>query len=431
MDENKILKAKTEIRNHIINFNNDIDFHKLQSLYFSKSFSEILSVSRREISHSSFLAWILKSNESHSLATLPLQKFLEIISIRYIDESENQFTKLFNLILTQNYVINSVIVEKEKSIDKSGRLDIFIKAMISTENNSVQTVNIIVENKVESKENNDQTDSYFDHFEKQKTNDEINLYVYLTPISTLELNRLKEPESKNKNFIHINYQLLVDYLFEPILTQNISERTKFIIKEYLQSLSQPALEGNEITNKQKQGFIMAIGKEEKDLLTNFWRKNEKLIMSAMYAISIDENQDEDVRETTGNALFALSSSDRDFSTINLYYDDIPYETDFRKADIGYFTVKLLFDKGLIDDDVFKFLREDKSCNFQLIRQKSEVSTETELKKYRVNSQAELVYNGESYFVARNWGKVNGLDNTEKLIEKITKKFPKISYKRNS
>ncbi|QYS90473.1 hypothetical protein JJC04_10215 [Flavobacterium covae] len=53
-----------------------------------------------------------------------------------------------------------------------------------------------------------------------------------------------------------------------------------------------------------------------------------------------------------------------------------------------------------------------------------------MKKYRVNGNPELIYEGEKYFVARNWGKVNGLDNTEKLIKKITEKFPNISYKRN-
>jgi len=52
MDEKKILTEKLEIQDSIIRFENDIDIQKLQSLYFSKSFSEILSISRRENSHS-------------------------------------------------------------------------------------------------------------------------------------------------------------------------------------------------------------------------------------------------------------------------------------------------------------------------------------------------------------------------------------------
>lgn len=427
MNEGNILTEKTEIRNSIINYKNDIDVQRLQSLYFSKSFSEILSVSRREISHSSFIAWLLDNKENHLLSFFPIQKFLEIITLRCGNELESKHYNFFNSILTDNYKIKSVEIIKEKGLGKFGRLDLYVEILLFIDSKEYK-VKLIIENKVESKENNDQTQNYYQYFEDNKKEEEINLYVYLTAIPTLELNQLSEPECCNKNFIQINYQYLVDYLLEPALNQNISNKTKFIIQEYLQSLSQPSLDDEVI--KQKQGLIMALGKEEKELLSNFWKKNEKLILSAMYAISTDESQDEEVRETTNKALNALSSSNRDYSTISLSFDESPYETNFKKSDIGFYTVKLLNEKGLIDENVFNFLREDKSCNFQLIRTKQEVNTETEHKKYRVNSAPELIYEGEKYFVARNWGRVNGFDNTEKFIEKIGEKFPQIKYKRN-
>lgn len=427
MEENNILTQKLEIRNSIINFKNDIDVQKLQSLYFSKSFSEILSISRREISHSSFIAWLLDNKENHLLSFFSIQKFMEIIIVRCSTEIEKKHPAFFNSVLTDNYSIKSLIIEKEKGLGKFGRLDIYAEISLLIEDKE-QKVKLIIENKVESKENNDQTNGYYQYFEENRKDGEINFYVYLTAIPTLELNQLNEPECSCKKFTQINYQDLVDYLLEPALNQNISDKTKFIIKEYLQSLSQPSLD-DEIT-KQKQGLIMALGKEEKELLSNFWKKNEKLIMSAMYAISTDDTQDEEVRETTNKALNALTSSNRDYSTISLYFDENPIVTNFKKSDIGFYTVKLLDEKGLIDENVFNFLREDKSCNFQLIRTKQEVNTETELKKYRVNGKPELIYEGEKYYVARNWGRVNGFDNTEKLIEKVTERFPNIKYKRN-
>ena len=427
MEENNILTQKLEIRNSIINFKNDIDVQKLQSLYFSKSFSEILSISRREISHSSFIAWLLDNKENHLLSFFPIQKFMEIIIVRCSTEIEKKHPAFFNSVLTDNYSIKSLIIEKEKGLGKFGRLDIYAEISLLIEDKE-QKVKLIIENKVESKENNDQTNGYYQYFEENRKEGEINFYVYLTAIPTLELNQLNEPECICKKFTQINYQDLVDYLLEPALNQNISDKTKFIIKEYLQSLSQPSLD-DEIT-KQKQGLIMALGKEEKELLSNFWKKNEKLIMSAMYAISTDDTQDEEVRETTNKALNALTSSNRDYSTISLYFDENPIVTNFKKSDIGFYTVKLLDEKGLIDENVFNFLREDKSCNFQLIRTKQEVNTETELKKYRINGKPELIYEGEKYYVARNWGRVNGFDNTEKLIEKVTERFPNIKYKRN-
>ncbi|PZX94049.1 hypothetical protein DOS84_05315 [Flavobacterium aquariorum] len=427
MEENNILSEKLEIRNSIINFKNDVDVQKLQSLYFSKSFSEILSISRREISHSSFIAWLLDNKENHLLSFFTIQKFLEIIIVRCSTELEKKHPPFFNSVLTDNYSIKSVIIEKEKGLGKFGRLDIYAEILLLIDNTE-QKVKLIIENKVESKENNDQTNGYYQYFNESKKENEIIFYIYLTAIPTLELDQLNEPECSCKNFTQINYQDLVDYLIEPALNQNISDKTKFILKEYLQSLSQPSLEDE--TTKQKQGLIMALGKEEKELLSNFWKKNEKLIMSAMYAISTDDTQDEEVRETTNKALNALTSSNRDYSTISLYLDENLIVSNFRKSDIGFYTVKLLDEKGLIDENIFNFLREDKSCNFQLIRTKQEVNTETELKKYRVNGKPELIYEGERYYVARNWGKVNGFDNTERLIEKITDKFPSIKYKRN-
>ncbi len=341
-------------------------------------------------------------------------------------ELEKKYTTLFNSILTDNYSIKSLKVEKEKGLGKFGRLDIYIELLLSIEDKE-QKVKIIIENKVESKESNDQTDIYYRYFEEKNKEEEMNFYVYLTAIPTLELNQLDQPECCCKEFTQINYQDLVDYILEPALNQNISDKTKYIIKEYLKSLSQPSL--NDETIQQKQGLIMALGKEEKELLTNFWKKNEKLIMSAMYAISTDDTQDEEVRETTNKALNALSSSNRDYSTISLYFNDNLFANNFQKSDIGFNTVKLLDSKGLIDENVFDFLREDKSCNFQLIITKKEVA-EKQLKKYRVNGNPELIYNGEKYYVARNWGKQNGVDNTERLIEKIIDKFPNIKYLRN-
>lgn len=427
MTDENYLTDITDIRNGIINFRNDPNVQNLQSLYFSKSFSEILTVNRRENSHSSFIAWLLNEKESHLLSFFTIEKLLEIILFKCPSNIENKYPDFFNSFLIGDYSIASIEVEKEKDLSEFGRLDIFVEIQFVMNKTEI-TVRLIIENKVECKENGDQTARYFKHFEKIKKPNDINLYVYLTALSTLELKRLTESQCICKEFIQINYQYLVDYLIEPALNQNISDRTKFILKEYLQALSQPSLD--EESMKFKQSLIMALGKEEKELLSNFWKKNEKLILSAMYAISTDESQDEDVRETTKNTLNVLTANNRDYSTISLYFDGIIFESNFKKSDIGYFTVKLLDEKKLIDEDLLSFLRADKSCHFQLIKQSEEI-TWVENKKYRVNNPAELFYNGKKYFVARNWGKVNGIDNTINFIKKITSKIPKITYDRNN
>ena len=60
--------------------------------------------------------------------------------------------------------------------------------------------------------------------------------------------------------------------------------------------------------------------------------------------------------------------------------------------------------------------------------KKEDFTETEIKyrKYKTNDAPELIFNGEEFYVARNWG----IGNIHKLINKFTDKFPGLEYETN-
>lgn len=411
-----------QIRDEIIKFKNDPDFQKLGNFYYSKSFSEILGVSRREISHSGFLAWLLNDTESHKLGEFPIKKFLDIILKFSTDKLKSKHSDLYNSFVTEDYEIEKVFVKPEFVIKNVGRLDIYIELTMLTDKK--QNVKLVIENKVESKENNDQTNSYYNHFNPIKKDDDILIYVYLTPLSTLELIELTEAECNCKEFIQINYQSIVDYLIEPALNQNISNRTKNILTEYLQSLSQPSID-DEIEGH-KQELIMALGNEERKLLSSFWRKNQKLILASLYAISSDPEQEKDTRDTIREALDKLTS-DRDRSTLNIKYNGKVFSRNFKKSDIGLQTVNLLNAKGLIDQNIIEFLKEDKSCSFHLLKKKEDFTdTEIKYRKYKTNDAPELIYNGEEFYVARNWG----IGNIYNLINKFTDKFPKLEYETN-
>src|SRR5690606_35347956 len=237
-----------------------------------------------------------------------------------------------------------------------------------------KNIKLVIENKVESRENNDQTNSYFNFFNPTENDDNIVIYVYLTPISTLELIELTEPECNCKAFIQINYQSIVDYLIEPALNQNISTRTQNILTEYLKSLSQPSID--EEADGHKQELIMALGNEERKLLSSSWEKNQKLILASHYAISSDPEQEKDTRDSIRGALDSLSS-DKDRSTYNIKYNGTVFKRNFKKSDIGLQTINLLNAKGLIDQNIINYLKEDKSCSFLLLKKKEDF-TETEI-----------------------------------------------------
>jgi hypothetical protein len=412
-----------QIRDEIIKFKNDPDFQKLENFYYSKSFSEILGVSRREISHSGFLAWLLGNLESHNLGEFPIKKFLDIILKFSNDTLKTKHSDLFNSFVTEDYLIERLFIKSEYAIKNVGRLDIYIELTLLIAGKT-KNIKLVIENKVESRENNDQTNSYFNFFNPTENDDNIVIYVYLTPISTLELIELTEPECNCKAFIQINYQSIVDYLIEPALNQNISTRTQNILTEYLKSLSQPSID--EEADGHKQELIMALGNEERKLLSSFWEKNQKLILASLYAISSDPEQEKDTRDSIREALDSLSS-DKDRSTYNIKYNGAVFKRNFKKSDIGLQTINLLNAKGLIDQNILNYLKEDKSCSFLLLKKKEDF-TETEIKyrKYKTNDAPELIYNGEEFYVARNWG----IGNIHKLINKFTDKFPGLEYETN-
>ena len=120
----------------------------------------------------------------------------------------------------------------------------------------------------------------------------------------------------------------------------------------------------------------------------------------------------------------ISNNQKDRSLISIYYNDQLQVERIKKSDIGYCTVKLLAKKNLIDQEMFNFLRNDKSCSNQLLKLKEE-ATETEIKysKYRLKDEAELLFNHKGYYVARNWGK----SNIHKFIDKLTTKVPQLKY----
>jgi hypothetical protein len=160
-----------------------------------------------------------------------------------------------------------------------------------------------------------------------------------------------------------------------------------------------------------------------------YQSEGKILLDIQPVIPIPEIEDYQVKiREKRQKERASRSGGRDTSRYSIYLNDEQAHAHIRKSDIGYCTVQLLNDKGLIDQDVFEFLRTDNTCAFQLLKLESEV-TETNIKynKYRVSREPELIYEGKEYYGARNWGK----ESAEAFANKITDKFPEVSFKLHS
>lgn len=156
-----------------------------------------------------------------------------------------------------------------------------------------------------------------------------------------------------------------------------------------------------------------------------YKISDKLVLNAEQIIPLPEAESYQIEARHKRREERVSRSEKkDRSLFSILYSNIPYEENFRKSDIGYFTVMLLEKYNMIDGEIFKFLCDDISCGFKLLKRKEEM-TETEMRysKYRFNKEAELIFEDKEYYVARNWG----VNNVPKFIEKIKNKFPVISY----
>jgi len=160
-----------------------------------------------------------------------------------------------------------------------------------------------------------------------------------------------------------------------------------------------------------------------------YNNGDELLLDVQQVIPLPEAEEYQVKlRDKQRKEKASRSSNKDRSLYSISYQgNIEFEG-FKKADIALNTVKILEKHGLIDDEVFQFLREDRTSSFFLLKTIDEMTTtEKKYSKFRHNAEPELIYNSVGYYVVRNWG----ITNTPKFTEKMTEKFPGLQYSHNN
>lgn len=295
----------------IIDFRNSVEFKELNAYYSQPSIFSALGVSRHENTHSNFLSWLLTpkpEKNDHGLGDMPLRKFLETLALACVfPHSTGKLTPdLSSAITTGAYRLSDIAVEREKVI-KTGRIDIYLTGKI-TFDGAEYPLTLVIENKVKSSEHDSQTERYLETLRSSVSHSEIFLGVFLTPIPNREYERLGTPTCEAKEFIELNYQYLVDYVIEPCRDNAPERNVKQYLNEYLLALGLPE------TRQDKGDIIMAISKEERDLLARFWDKHKDLLTAAMLSIGDCVPLDDDEAEIIQRASQALKNAvQRDLS----------------------------------------------------------------------------------------------------------------------
>jgi hypothetical protein len=153
---------------------------------------------------------------------------------------------------------------------------------------------------VYSSEHKHQTQRYYD-FIVEKYHNYSNLFVYLTPVSNLELENIDVPQCECKDYNQINYQLILDKVLTPLLLEQLDGTTKYFIEDYIMALTIPV---NKNTYK-----YMAISAKESELLTLFWEQNQDLILKAVEATIENTHIEPEKREIAKKINELLNNSD--------------------------------------------------------------------------------------------------------------------------
>ena len=308
---------KSEYIKQIIRFNADKAVIRLKEKYNETSFFEIIAKERSETTYSAFLKWLLQGGAIGTEELSPLMMLLDILVKKTEDhpcKETEVSSELKNSILTRSLVLSNVMATVEKTVGSLAneinsdnnkctaeelhkiaaksvdRIDIFLQCDASSGDMKSQPMQIILENKIDSREgkekrkgksNNNtgvflydkkasQTERYYMATQR---NDIYQWYVYLTPDAVDE-------GPADQHFIHITYQDIVDGIIAPLLAStSLSSRSRFFLEEFRNQLTYPSLNGTSVQPS------IAISNEQMGELTGIWREYKDLITDAALAAS--------------------------------------------------------------------------------------------------------------------------------------------------
>lgn len=293
----------TNIEKLIISHNKDAQNRKMVAFYDRKSTMEKMGIARSETAHSAFLANLLKSDNGLGLEESTIMWLLHIL----IEREDNATaystspipTDVKAAVLSQTLKYDIEEITTEKVIDDvahsyfaahynnkkcDDRLDIYIKLKVN--GLSVKYLEIVIENKVLQDENGPksknssgydslfQTQRYYTACSYNKSSDTAQLFVFLTPDEVEE-----ETKAKDKHFIQISYQDVLDTIIIPQLDNNmLTSNERQELENYVDALNLPTLD-----IQAKKRIVMAMTEEARTDKQTYLKKNKELIINVIKA----------------------------------------------------------------------------------------------------------------------------------------------------
>lgn len=273
-----------------------------------KNLFEMIGKTRNEGVHSRFIAELLsgvffmgQSRES------TLIHFLDLLLYRSAKENK---TSEINEHLKKQILTRSLLIENATSVcelsvkeyqkmynvnntintDKNDRIDIYIRYELTTPIAGRDTLEIFIENKVNSSEFDSQTLRYFEACDNGGYKRPFQLFIFLTPQPLRDMENYYGLDNKYKptcpHYIHICYQDILSYIIEPLMNdERLEDDKKAMLKEYVSCLELPAMPDAESQVPGNELSIMAISSRERSLVETFMEDaiNRRVINKAVEA----------------------------------------------------------------------------------------------------------------------------------------------------
>ena len=277
-----------------------------------KNLFEIIGKTRNEGVHSRFIAELLSGEFFNGQSReSTLFHFLDLLLYR--SAIENKTTEI-NEHLKKKILTRSVLIEKVKpvcelyvkdyqkmygvnntnSIESDDRIDIYLRYKLIKPIAGRDTLEIFIENKVNSSEFDSQTLRYFEACDNGGHKRPFQLFVFLTPQPIRDMENYYGFDKKYKptcpHYIHICYQDIMSYIIEPLMNdESLDEDKKVMLKEYVSCLELPAMPDAESQAPGNELSIMAISSRERELVKTFMEDaiNRRVINKAIEA-KLDE-----------------------------------------------------------------------------------------------------------------------------------------------
>ena len=302
------------------NFIFDSNLKELEKKYELNSFNifDCLKLTRAEIRHSNFLAWLLDPNETHGFDDYFLKKFLKHVIRNKKNELKNImknnphiFTDVDNENnkITENYAIPTVF--DIDCWDMSGvqikREQEYIDIMAVDETNKFV---FIIENKIDTCQHDNQLARYRQYIDEQyKSSDYKKLFIYLKP----------KEEKVEMPYIYLSYDTVIDSIQELIeeKADKMNNEIATIINHYKKTIERDIMNKDELAKICKQ--IYKQHKTAIDLINKYRGSVQEEIFEILKSI-IENDESLSYKPSTIDWIRFIPN-EADFQSLNIAIED--------------------------------------------------------------------------------------------------------------